>query len=106
MKKRKNNVEPRAARIVSMPGVNGALTLRDGEEIQLPASSGLWSRESAKLALGTAMVVGSLASTEIVAPIVATVIGATLFMMAVGKIVDTVADALGGTASEPTEHVS
>jgi len=89
-----------------MPGVNGALTLTDGEETQLPLSNSLWNRESAKLVLGTAMVVGSLASTEIVAPIIATVVGATLFVMAVGKIVDTLADALGSTASEPAEHLS
>jgi len=74
--------------------------------MQLPVSSGMWSRESAKLAFGTAVVVGSLASSEIVAPIVATVVSATLFMIAVGKIVDTVADAFGGSASEPTEHLS
>ena len=76
--------------------------------MQLPVISGRWNREPAKVVLGTAMVVGSLASTEIVAPIVATVIGATLFMMAVSKIVDTVADALtsSGPAPEPSEHAS
>jgi len=76
--------------------------------MQLPVIRGPWNPESAKVALGTAMVVGSLASTEIVAPIVATVISVTLFMMAVSKIVDTVADALtrSGSAPEPNEHAS
>jgi predicted phage tail protein len=76
--------------------------------MQLPVISGPRNRESAKVALGTAMVVGSLASTEIVAPIVATIVSATLFMMAVSKIVDTVADALtrSGPALEPREQTS